>query len=331
MSSLPPAASSKLIIEEGWVWECDVCKTKWFLNFEEACAHEKVCKGACTNCSKVKFDDIELNVCTVECQLARLSCRVGLSDDDLFKDPPEREECPVCMLTLPFDPSLGVFRACCGKVICGGCHHAQMKEDIRSGKSWRDVSLCAFCRTPAPSTDKDTFDRLNRGMKRNDPRSFNIAAIHHMEGHCGREKDVAKAMALFLRGGELGCYEAYHNLGRLYYGGEKVQKDMKKAQYLFEIAAIAGSAVARYHIGILEETVHDDLYRASKHYLISAKAGFEPALNELLECYRNGYVKKDEYAEALKAFQKYDTDTKSAMRDEAKFYEDQRTVAPHPP
>ena len=140
MSSLPPAASPKLIIEERWV--CDVCKTKWFLNFEEACAHEKVCKGVftpsassdrssfggvsspltsmaemrgetadttCTNCSKVKFDDIELNVCTVECQLARLSGRVGLSDDELFKDPPEREECPVCMLTLPFDPSLGVF------------------------------------------------------------------------------------------------------------------------------------------------------------------------------------------------------------------------------
>ena len=165
-----------------------------------------------------------------------------------------------------------------------------MKEDVRSGKQWKDVSACAFCRTPAPKTKNDTFDRLNRGMERNNARSFNISGIQHVEGHCGREKNVAKGMALLLRGGELGCYEAYHNLGRLYYDGEEVQMDMKKAQYFFEIAAIGGSAVARYHIGILEETVHHDLYRASKHYLISAKAGFDPALNELKECYRNGYI-----------------------------------------
>jgi hypothetical protein len=39
MSAPPPTA--KRIIQKRWV--CDVCKTKWFLDFNEACAHEKVC------------------------------------------------------------------------------------------------------------------------------------------------------------------------------------------------------------------------------------------------------------------------------------------------
>jgi hypothetical protein len=47
MSSSPAAPSSRRIIQKRWV--CDVCKTKWFLDFDKACAHEAVCAGADRN------------------------------------------------------------------------------------------------------------------------------------------------------------------------------------------------------------------------------------------------------------------------------------------
>ena len=50
MSTVPPAtvtATSKRIIQKRWV--CDVCKTKWFLDFDEACAHEATCTGGASS------------------------------------------------------------------------------------------------------------------------------------------------------------------------------------------------------------------------------------------------------------------------------------------
>ena len=43
-----------------------------------------------------------------------------LFDEELFKDAPEREECPICMLPLPFDDDQRAFNECCGKLLCQG-------------------------------------------------------------------------------------------------------------------------------------------------------------------------------------------------------------------
>lgn len=48
-SAAPPpatatAAAGGKILQKRWV--CDVCKVKWFLDFDEACAHEAACAGA---------------------------------------------------------------------------------------------------------------------------------------------------------------------------------------------------------------------------------------------------------------------------------------------
>ena len=47
--------------------------------------------------------------------------RERASDEDLFKEAPPMDECPICMLPLPLD-FLGInYQACCGKDLCGGC------------------------------------------------------------------------------------------------------------------------------------------------------------------------------------------------------------------
>ena len=49
-----------------------------------------------------------------------------LFDIALFKEPPPREECTICMLRPPlYDNRTGTtFRSCCGKNICEGCDYA---------------------------------------------------------------------------------------------------------------------------------------------------------------------------------------------------------------
>ena len=59
------------------------------------------------------------------------------------------------MLPPPFNENHVNFNACCGKIICLGCVHAQIKEELRSGKNLKDCGACEFCRTPGPTTDKD--------------------------------------------------------------------------------------------------------------------------------------------------------------------------------
>ena len=45
------------------------------------------------------------------------------------------------------------------------------------------------------------------------------------------------------------------------------------------------------------------------------------SVKEVEISYKNGYVTKDEYAEALRSYQKYNDATRSPMRDEALVYE----------
>ena len=55
MSTAPPTnvtATSKRIIQKRWV--CDICKTKWFLDFDEACAHEAICTGDASSADNPK-------------------------------------------------------------------------------------------------------------------------------------------------------------------------------------------------------------------------------------------------------------------------------------
>lgn len=43
-----------------------------------------------------------------------------ISDEELFKDPPTRPNCPVCEIRLPVEAET-TYMSCCGKVICDGC------------------------------------------------------------------------------------------------------------------------------------------------------------------------------------------------------------------
>ena len=137
---------------------------------------------ACTACKLVKY-------CNRDCQIAhrpqhKKSCKkraAELHDKALFKEPPPREECPICMLLLPIDPGDATFHSCCGKLICYGCIHAMNMEDIKKGKEW-EKHLCAFCRTPRPNSDEEQIERNDKLMKNGNASAFlNLRAVMPME------------------------------------------------------------------------------------------------------------------------------------------------------
>ena len=125
--------------------------------------------NTCNKCDLVKY-------CNAACKKKHKSkhkkkCerRVAeLYDEKLFREPPPREECPICMLPLPLAADQITFFTCCGKYICSGCIVA-MEE--REG-----AKLCPFCRTPCAKSDEEYFEKLNKLMEKGNADAYNQLA-----------------------------------------------------------------------------------------------------------------------------------------------------------
>ena len=55
-----------------------------------------------------------------------------ISDEDLFKQPPPKEDCPICFLLLPSLETGHRYKSCCGKTICTGCIYAPLNDDRKA-------------------------------------------------------------------------------------------------------------------------------------------------------------------------------------------------------
>ena len=278
-----------------------------------ACGKEGGNLNTCNKCHMVKY-------CNAACKKKHRSkhkkaCerRVAeLHDEALFKEHPPREECPICFLPLPVGERQATFKSCCGKTICSGCIFAINEEARGRGK----IGLCAFCREPKPSSVEEDIKRIKKLTKTENARVFYNLAGYYANGEMGMPQDLTKANELYLRGGELGCADAYYNLGDSYYNGEGVEVDKKKAKHFYELAAMNGDVHARHNLGCMEVEV-GNYRRAMKHFILAAKAGNKKSLGNVKDGYMNGIVTKDEYANTLRAYQKRHDEMKSDDRDKA--------------
>ena len=109
----------------------------------------------------------------------------------------------------------------------------------------------------------------------------------------GLPQDWAKANELYLKSGELGCAAAYHNLGNHYRLGRGMEIDMNKAKHYYELAAMNGSVEARHNLGVWEENT-GNIHRATKHFIIAARAGDDDAMEAVKEGFMGGIVTKDD-------------------------------------
>jgi len=285
--------------------------------------------STCVNCGKGgkgNSDGIQLKTCTAckivkycsrECQIAhrpqhKKECKkraAALHDEKLFKQPPQLDDCPICMIPLPTLETGSTYFTCCGKVICCGCVHAnaQLTVDMK----------CAFCRTPDPMDNGNIIlDMINKRVAVNEPRAIYHLGTNYDNGRLGLPKDSAKALELWHRAGELGDAKAYHNIGVTYDRGDGVQRDSKKATHYWELAAMLGHVGSRCNLGADEKNT-GNVNRAMKHFMIAVRSGDDMTLRNIKKLFMSGEVTKDDYARALRAHQAYVDEIKSVHRDKA--------------
>ncbi|EJK59812.1 hypothetical protein THAOC_19922 [Thalassiosira oceanica] len=282
----------------------------------------------CANCGTTASNTVKLKNCTacrlvkycgVDCQWAhrkqhKKACKqraAELKDEQLYSQGHERLEgdfCPICTLAIPLPVNTNsVFNTCCMKRICDGC-------DIAAKK--RGMNDCPFCRTPYPDSDEEMLAMVQARLAKKDPVAINFLGDRF--GKLGLQKDMRKAVKLRIEAAELGSIQALFNLGHAYYFGEGVQQDTAKAVEYYEKAAMQGCPLSRHELGCVEVSDRGNYDRSVRHFLISAKMGYEDSLESIKETFMTGLATKEQYAEALKGYQNALEEMKSHDRDEAK-------------
>ena len=138
----------------------------------------------------------------------------------------------------------------------------------------------------------------------------------YRDGDYGLRQDYGKAFELMHKAGELGSTEAYSNIGYAYNYGQGVERDAEKGKRYNELAAIGGDVYARHNLGNNEYNARN-MERALKHYMIAASFGYPESLKMIRELHSNGHAMKEDYTQALLAYQAHVSKIKSAQRDKA--------------
>ena len=278
-------------------------KKQWKLGAE--CGQRR-----CTSCVRDNREavqpppsnDIESANSGIVSTLESMSINVNemtVSDEELFKQPPPKEDCPICFLRMPSISTGYKYKSCCGKVICSGCIYT-----VKRMKG----ALCPFCRTPTPMPH-EMVDMMKKRIEVNDANAIYSLGCIYNRGKYGFPQRQDKALKLWHRAGELGNSEAHYAFG------EGVEKDEKKAKDFWELAAMGGNVMARHNLAVLEKN-NGNMVRAVKHYMIAADDGYSDSLSEIQNLFKNGHATKDDYGTALRAHQSYLDEVRSDQRDE---------------
>jgi hypothetical protein len=279
----------------------------------------------CASCGIAAVDDIKLKKCTacylvrycsVKCQKDhrpkhKKECKkraAELRDEVLFKQPESSHlgDCPICCLPLSLDGKKYVVMECCYKLICNGCHYANVMRELEGKLQHK----CPFCRHPSLATEEVRFLMNVKRAEANDP-----AAIFQMGVKCLKEGDYDGAFQYWTKAAGLGDVTAHFNLSLMYHNGE-VGKDEKKEVHHLEQAAIGGHPTARHNLGCIEG-VNGRTDRAIKHWIMASKLGEDAALSSLRSFYSKGFVGKEDFASALRGHQAAVDATKSHQREAA--------------
>ena len=81
---------------------------------------------------------------------------------------------------------------------------------------WKDIKLAMKAKS---ESDEENVKRVMQLMEKGDANAFYQLGGYYGQGILGLPQDEAKANELYLKAGELGCAEAYYNLGNSYNNG----------------------------------------------------------------------------------------------------------------
>lgn len=252
--------------------------------------------------SRGKTDDVNM-----ERQLGNMERQLQQRDDEeLFKQPPKADDCPICLQMLPnLFSNATRFMACCSKTVCSGCAYACERKGY-------DV-VCPHCKAELPENLADSIQQLTKRAEANNAQAMCVLGLMYQDGVDGVEKDRRKAMTLLLRASELGSTLAHLKLAI-------TAKDDEYEHYL-ELAAKNGCPLSRYFLGN-EEANRGKIDRAIMHWKLACEGGHPGALKSILRCVQRGTASRDDYRKSLQSYQQYLKDVKTTERDEAAAHSD---------
>ena len=193
-----------------------------------------------------------------------------IRDEALFKDPPAKEDCPICFLPMPVkliccvslppatlssvpicnfamaneelaNIGMETYYSCCGKSICKGC----VDSFHKSG----NIGACPFCNAmTGGKTNAEIVEEMMKRVEVNDAVSICKLANDYYHGAIGLLQDQAKAIELWKQAAKLGSIQAQYQLGCFFRQGG----DSKKSKFHYEAAAMVGNEVARFNLGFME-------------------------------------------------------------------------------
>lgn len=259
---------------------CTACKLVRYCNSGCQRAHRRAHKKACRERAA---------------ELAAEKEREELAALDAWTPPP-REECPVCTLAMPLNPSQSVYKSCCGNLLCASCVFESNR--VLGGAQYS----CPFCRRVAAKTDREEVGRLRTLIARGDPKAMLMLSGRFVKGESVSNVE-GEAIELLRRAADLGQPQAARQLGKMYSVGlDGVERDVEEAERLLTVAAERGFVAARWDLGELE-LGRRNFPRAKRHLIIAAAGGNEESLERLKQGYRQGFVEKSELEKALRAAQ----------------------------
>ena len=161
----------------------------------------------------------------------------------LFKDPPPKEECPICFLPIPVEfvscvslpdattlsvpiydfanehvelaaEDSEVYYPCCGKTICQGCVYSSSRKSGNHDK-------CPFCNSyqGRNTTEEEDGEATMKRVEANDAGAIFMLGNYYLDGMGGLQQDHTKGVELLARAVDLGYSKGSYNLATVYYQG----------------------------------------------------------------------------------------------------------------
>jgi len=248
--------------------------------------------------------------------------RISICDDELFKDSPPQDKCQLCFDTIPADTGVfellcSMYQLCCGKTMCTICS-LELREKMKKGII---KERCAYCRAPSPRSDNVQLERCKRRMEdEKDLNAYRLLGYAYQFGRWGLSRSSNNALKLWNHAANQGDFKSHAAIGRIYLLGSYPKQDMEKATYHLKLAAIGGDEKSRHIVGMLE-LKNGNIAQAMKHFIISARAGYDNSLKQVEEGYRNGHIAtKDTYSSTLVKHKESKDQMTSTERDRAAYH-----------
>ena len=279
--------------------KCRACKCVWYCDKDCQNKHWKEHKKECRRIKK-----------TLENRGGKLDLGTEMDVGPLEKLPP-REECPICMQTLPIHAGLHSYSVCCGKTICSACGFQHQLRSRELGET------CAFCRTALSDSDEEILAQLRKRVERKDPEALSNMGMCYDRGEYGLPVNQAKCLELLREAVDLGYPNAQYKLGAFYRFGEMgLEKNEEEGIKYWEKAAEGGHVPSRHDLGCIEDVKNGDHVAAMRHFRLAASGGFKDSMENLIQCFDYGFLHHGDLAETLQAFYLSRAELKSKDRDE---------------